>query len=359
MLEQSVQRRAHMIKRLITTIITVTMLLSFILVVPTKAATVTHPKVEIQMDDGSTMVFELYPEYAPETVANFLSLTKSGFYDGLKFHRIIADFMIQGGDPAGDGTGGSGKNIPGEFLDNQFSKNTLRHTKGVISMARSSDPNSASSQFFIMLGDIPQLDGQYAAFGKLVEGEKTLDAIGSTPVSINPLSGEMSLSKTDIVIKKVTIEEVAQSAESKKTIAAPTKSNVIVDGKTIAFEAYNINESNYFKLRDIAMAIKETNKKFEIDWDKDNNAMSLTTGKAYSAIGGELSIPATSATCYAQTTTSKIYLNGSLVSLTAYNIGDNNYFKLRDVAAALNFGATWDSGSNTIGIDTTESYLAQ
>lgn len=164
-----------------------------------------HPRVEIEMQDGGKMVFELYPEFAPETVENFVSLAKSGFYDGLKYHRIIEGFMIQGGDPKGDGTGGAEKKIKGEFAENGFTQNTLKHTRGVISMARSNNLNSASSQFFIMDGDISSLDGKYAAFGKLVEGEDTLVGLANTPVKQNPLTGEMSLPKEDVFIKKVTV----------------------------------------------------------------------------------------------------------------------------------------------------------
>jgi peptidyl-prolyl cis-trans isomerase B (cyclophilin B) len=165
------------------------------------------PRVEIEMQDGGKMVLELYPEFAPETVENFVNLAKSGFYDGLKFHRIVAGFMIQGGDPKGNGTGGSGKNIKGEFAENGFSQNTLKHTKGVISMARSREFNSASSQFFIMDGEASGLDGSYAAFGKLIEGEATLERIASTPVELNINSKEVSLPKEDVVIKKVTVLE--------------------------------------------------------------------------------------------------------------------------------------------------------
>jgi peptidylprolyl isomerase/peptidyl-prolyl cis-trans isomerase B (cyclophilin B) len=168
---------------------------------------VDHPKVQIEMEDGGKMVLELYPEMAPETVENFINLSKDGFYDGLKFHRIIKDFMIQGGDPKGDGTGGSEKNIKGEFEENGFSQNTLKHTKGIISMARSNDPNSASSQFFIMDGAVSSLDGKYAAFGKLIEGEETLDKLADTPVEKNPYTGEVSIPKEDVVIKKVTVLE--------------------------------------------------------------------------------------------------------------------------------------------------------
>lgn len=165
------------------------------------------PKVQIEMQDGGKMVLELYPEFAPETVENFVNLAKSGFYDGLKFHRIVAGFMIQGGDPKGNGTGGSGKNIKGEFAENGFSQNILKHTKGVISMARSREFDSASSQFFIMDGEASHLDGSYAAFGKLIDGEATLEKIASTPVELNINSREVSLPKEDVVIKKVTVLE--------------------------------------------------------------------------------------------------------------------------------------------------------
>lgn len=163
-----------------------------------------HPIVQIEMQDGGTMVFELYPEYAPETVENFVNLVESGFYDGLKFHRIIKGFMAQSGDPLGNGTGGSEKNIKGEFEENGFSLNTLKHVKGVISMARSKNPDSASSQFFIMDGKASSLDGSYAAFGMLIEGEETLATIVDTQVKRNP-SGELSVPKVDVVIEKVTV----------------------------------------------------------------------------------------------------------------------------------------------------------
>ena len=134
----------------------------------------------IEMENGSTMRLELYPEIAPKTVANFEKLVREGFYDGLIFHRVIPGFMIQGGDPLGNGMGGSKEHIVGEFTSNGF-KNDLRHTRGVISMARAMDKNSASSQFFIMHADAPHLDGSYAAFGRVVDGIETVDAIASVP----------------------------------------------------------------------------------------------------------------------------------------------------------------------------------
>lgn len=142
-----------------------------------------NPKVTFEMESGSKMVAELYPEIAPNTVNNFISLVKKGFYDGLIFHRVIPGFMIQGGDPDGRGTGGPGYGIRGEFLANGF-VNELKHTKGVLSMARAMHPDSAGSQFFIMSDPAPHLDGQYAAFGKVIEGLETIDEIISVPTDM-------------------------------------------------------------------------------------------------------------------------------------------------------------------------------
>jgi len=135
-----------------------------------------NPIVTITMENGDVMKAELYPEIAPNTVNNFISLVKKGFYDGLIFHRVIEGFMIQGGCPEGNGTGGPGWNIKGEFAANGV-KNDLKHERGVLSMARAMHPDSAGSQFFIMVADAPHLDGQYAAFGKITEGMETADAI--------------------------------------------------------------------------------------------------------------------------------------------------------------------------------------
>ena len=133
-------------------------------------------KGKIELETGSVMEFELYPEVAPKSVANFVKLAESKFYDGLTFHRIVPGFVIQGGDPLGNGTGGPGWHIPGEFAANGF-KNDLRHVRGVLSWARAQDPNSAGSQFFIMVDDAPYLDGQYAAFGRLTAGLDVVDQI--------------------------------------------------------------------------------------------------------------------------------------------------------------------------------------
>ena len=136
--------------------------------------------IVIEMEGGSEIRLELYPEAAPKTVANFRKLVSEGFYDGLTFHRVIKGFMIQGGDPLGNGMGGSDENIVGEFRANGH-PNPIKHERGVISMARAFDPNSASSQFFIMHENAPHLDGQYAAFGKVVSGIETVDEIADIP----------------------------------------------------------------------------------------------------------------------------------------------------------------------------------
>lgn len=158
-----------------------------------------NPIVTIEMENGSLIKAELYPEIAPNTVNNFISLAKSGYYDGLTFHRVIYGFMIQGGCPDGTGMGGPGYSIKGEFSMNGF-ENTLRHTEGVLSMARSMMPNSAGSQFFIMHKNAPHLDGQYAAFGKVVEGMDAVNEIAEcdTDYSDKPLDPQ--------IIKKMTVE---------------------------------------------------------------------------------------------------------------------------------------------------------
>ena len=158
-----------------------------------------NPTFIIEMENGQTMKGELYPETAPNSVANFVELANSGFYDGVIFHRVIPGFMIQGGDPLGRGTGGPGYSIRGEFARNGFS-NPLKHTRGVLSMARSMMPNSAGSQFFIMVEQAPHLDGQYASFGKVIEGMDVVDAIANTATDYNDRP------KAEQKMKKVTSE---------------------------------------------------------------------------------------------------------------------------------------------------------
>ncbi len=150
-----------------------------------------NPIVTSEMENGSSIKAELYPEIAPNTVNNFVSLVKKGYYDGLIFHRVIPGFMIQGGCPDGTGMGGPGYCIRGEFSQNGF-QNSLKHTAGVLSMARAMAPDSAGSQFFIMHQDSPHLDGAYAAFGKVTEGMDTVDAIAKTPTdySDKPLEAQ-------------------------------------------------------------------------------------------------------------------------------------------------------------------------
>ncbi len=158
-----------------------------------------NPIVTINMEDGGIIKAELYPDIAPNSVNNFISLIKSGFYDGLIFHRVIRGFMIQGGCPEGTGMGGPGYSIKGEFASNGFANN-LKHTKGVLSMARAMSPNSAGSQFFIMHEDAPHLDGEYAAFGKVIDGMDVVDKIAceDTDYSDRPLSEQK--------IKTVTVD---------------------------------------------------------------------------------------------------------------------------------------------------------
>ena len=155
--------------------------------------------VVFELENGKKIEIELYPDKAPKTVENFEKLVKAGFYDGLTFHRIIKGFMIQGGDPEGTGMGGAKDKIYGEFSSNGFPQNDLRHTRGVISMARSMAPNSASSQFFIMHKDAPHLDGSYAAFGKVVDGIEAVDEIASVRTTF----GDRPV--TPVVIKKMSI----------------------------------------------------------------------------------------------------------------------------------------------------------
>ena len=165
------------------------------------------PIVTITMDDGGVITLELYPNIAPETVNNFVSLVNKGFYDGLSFHRIIPGFMIQGGDPLGNGTGGPGYSIKGEFKSNGF-RNDLRHERGVISMARAMDPNSAGSQFFIMLESAPHLDGQYAIFGKVIKGMDVVHAIGRTQTDFTDRPLE------PMVMTKVTIKNLKEGSKA-------------------------------------------------------------------------------------------------------------------------------------------------
>ena len=158
-----------------------------------------NPIVTIKMADGGVMKLELYPDIAPKTVENFVKLVQEKFYDGLIFHRVIKGFMIQGGDPEGTGMGGPGYSIPGEFSSNGF-ENNLKHTEGVISMARSMDPDSAGSQFFIMHKTSPHLDGSYAAFGKIIEGMDVVNKIATSKTDWDDRPLE------DQIMESVTVE---------------------------------------------------------------------------------------------------------------------------------------------------------
>lgn len=169
------------------------------------------PVVTFEFENGDTVKAELYPEIAPNTVRNFISLINKNFYDGLIFHRIIKEFMIQGGCPEGNGTGGPGYSIKGEFTSNGF-KNDLKHDEGVLSMARAMAPNSAGSQFFIMHKKSPHLDGQYAAFGKVTEGLNVIDKIANTRTDYRDKPAE------DVKLKKVTVETFGETYEEPERV---------------------------------------------------------------------------------------------------------------------------------------------
>ena len=163
-----------------------------------------HPKVKFTMENGGSFVIELYPEYAPQTVENFVDLVSDGFYNGLTFHRVVEDFMAQGGDPEGTGMGGSSMKIKGEFAINGFEQNVLSHTRGVVSMARSSSFNSASSQFFICYSDATFLDGQYAAFGIVISGMEVVDSFLEIERTMGS-DGALSKPVEPIVIEKAEV----------------------------------------------------------------------------------------------------------------------------------------------------------
>lgn len=169
-----------------------------------KQASNVHPTAVIEMRGGKAIELELYPEKAPNTVANFITLAEAGFYNNLTFHRVISGFMIQGGDPNGNGTGGPDYTIKGEFSTNGFSQNDLKHERGVISMARSGNPNSGGSQFFIMHKTTKALDGQYAAFGKVIQGLEVVDEIAQTPV-------DNEKPVTEQVIQSITIDKKGET----------------------------------------------------------------------------------------------------------------------------------------------------
>ncbi len=170
-----------------------------------------YPQVTITMEDGGVMVAELYPEIAPNTVNNFISLAKSGFYDGLIFHRVIEGFMLQGGDPEGTGSGGPDYSIKGEFTSNGF-QNDLKHTPGVLSMARTQQPDSAGSQFFIMTSTQPHLDGEYAAFGKVIEGMDVAYKIETVDTD------EYDRPKVEQKIKSITVDTFGVEYTEPETI---------------------------------------------------------------------------------------------------------------------------------------------
>lgn len=169
-----------------------------------------NPIVTMEIEDYGTITIELYPDMAPNTVANFVNLIEEGFYDGLTFHRSVPGFVLQGGDPNGDGTGGPGYTIKGEFSSNGYTKNTLSHTRGVISMARSRDNDSAGSQFFIVLDDSAtySLDGLYAGFGRVTEGMDIIDEIVANEEIADDVTGAL---EENVVITKVTVDTFGET----------------------------------------------------------------------------------------------------------------------------------------------------
>lgn len=178
---------------------------------------VENPIVTMEISDYGTIKIELYPKYAPNTVANFVNLVESGFYNDNTFHRLVPGFVLQGGDPDGDGTGGPGYTIKGEFSENGYGKNTLKHDKGVVSMARTNMPNSAGSQFFIVLDDTKtihaSLDNKYAAFGKVIEGMEIIENIEKNATVKDNQSGKL---KKNITIKNATVDTFGKEYSVKK-----------------------------------------------------------------------------------------------------------------------------------------------
>ena len=176
-----------------------------------------NPIVTMEISDYGTIKIELYPKYAPNTVANFVNLVESGFYNDNTFHRLVPGFVLQGGDPDGDGTGGPGYTIKGEFSENGYVKNTLKHDKGVVSMARTNMPNSAGSQFFIVLDDTEtihaSLDNKYAAFGKVIEGMDIIENIEKNAAVKDNQTGKL---KKNITIKNVTVDTFGKEYSVKK-----------------------------------------------------------------------------------------------------------------------------------------------
>lgn len=174
-----------------------------------------NPIVTMEIEDYGVVTIELYPDMAPNTVANFVNLIEEGFYDGLTFHRSVPGFVLQGGDPDGNGTGGPGYTIKGEFSSNGYTKNTLSHTRGVISMARSQDNDSAGSQFFIVLDDSAKysLDGMYAGFGRVTEGMDIIDEIVANEKIANDVTGAL---EENVVITKVTVDTFGETYKVEK-----------------------------------------------------------------------------------------------------------------------------------------------
>ncbi|WP_028987411.1 stalk domain-containing protein [Thermicanus aegyptius] len=230
-----------------------------------------------------------------------------------------------------------------------------------------------------IVGDDPHPTINYYADAEIKDGffvpageRKSVEITGNSVTLTEPgyysgfvyFGGDFSFSSTATFVIQVVGGSADKPASSSEKIPAtatakPTNSKVLVNGKEISFQAYNINGNNYFKLRDLAMVLNGTEKSFEVGWDGKKNAISLESGKAYTAVGGELVVTEKPATAEAKLSTSTIYLDGKEVKLTAYLINGNNYFKLRDVAAVINFGVTWDGVTNTVGIDSSSGYVEE
>lgn len=224
----------------------VVVLFSFVLVGCQEKEPVVHPVATMTMENGDVIKIELYPEIAPETVKNFISLASQGFYDGLTFHRVIPDFMAQGGDPNGDGTGGAGYNIVGEFKANNDFPNDLSHDVGVISMARSDDPNSASSQFFIVTDESSKqyLDGLYAGFGKVIEGMDAVYTIVNSEVIRRDYSEEFYqayLEAGEMITPGTPLYEqyVKETKEKDRPVNPPVIQSITVDTFGVTYDEPN------------------------------------------------------------------------------------------------------------------------
>lgn len=298
----------------------------FSLVIPAAAFAASEKRVDIEGTSAyviiSNVVEEKTVESYPLFVANAPVTVK---FDGGSLGRQLVEYSTDGKLKDGDFTG--------SFEEIKFDVEKYIIFVDGVEKAVDNLPKDYDNEYKYQAGNYATLSkpGYY-----LVNGAPLAEA------------GETFIIQVTGDIPVVTKPEILS--------ALPTASKVLVNGKAVSFEAYNINGNNYFKLRDLAMAVNGTAKNFEVSWDSANNAIKLISGKAYTPAGGELAVSANPTSKEARSTTSKIYLDSQEVKLTAYNIGGNNYFKLRDIAKAIGFGVTWDGSTNTIGIDTSIAY---